>query len=266
MLYHVQKFIARSRQLTSQVELEMRYPGVKHFAWCKVASSVPLLIWSLLLLRTLSSIQINRILIYFQGRKKGKALHYKGSSFHRIIPSLMLQGCDFTHGNMEWEENLFMVRPLLMRTLNASILVQGFCQRQTPAKTPTVHKSAASMFPHNINTQRAWDFIQVGRHVVSGNGCGVQKMEADGNQSGTPKSKVVSFLCNSTRGAFSIDHATFKSLSVSKKLNSLLHPSSLISNVPLFSSQYLTPSLSSRCNDGLVHNKMKGESVSALLL
>ncbi|CAF2137099.1 unnamed protein product [Brassica napus] len=70
----------------------------------------------------------------------------------------------------------------------------GFCQRQTPAKTPTVH---------------TWDFIQVGRHVVSGNGCGVQKMEADGNQSGTPKSKVVSFLCNSTRGAFSIDHATF---------------------------------------------------------
>ncbi|CDY32689.1 BnaA02g07510D [Brassica napus] len=64
----------------------------------------------------------------------------------------------------------------------------GFCQRQTPAKTPT---------------------RLVGRHVVSGNGCGVQKMEADGNQSGTPKSKVVSFLCNSTRGAFSIDHATF---------------------------------------------------------
>ncbi|KAF2563950.1 hypothetical protein F2Q70_00014777, partial [Brassica cretica] len=30
------------------------------------------------------------------------------------------------------------------------------------------------------------------------------KMEADGNQSRTPKSKVVSFLCNSTRGAFSI--------------------------------------------------------------
>ncbi|WZY75549.1 hypothetical protein YC2023_021933 [Brassica napus] len=179
----------------------MRYPGVKHFAWCKVASSVPLLIWSLLLLRTLSSIQVHFVsmlgnwndvnsmkrLIVAKGiGKKGKALHYKGSSFHRIIPSLMLQGCDFTHGNMEWEENLFMVRPLLMRTLNASILVQ-------------VRPSSS----------RAWDFIQVGRHVVSGNGCGVQKMEADGNQSGTPKSKVVSFLCNSTRGAFSIDHATF---------------------------------------------------------
>nr|VDD20846.1 unnamed protein product [Brassica oleracea] len=42
------------------VELEMRYPGVKHFAWCKMAiwaSSVPLLIRNLLLLGTLCSIQ-----------------------------------------------------------------------------------------------------------------------------------------------------------------------------------------------------------------
>ena len=28
----------------------------------------------------------------------GKALHYQGSKFHRIIPEFMLQGGDFTHG------------------------------------------------------------------------------------------------------------------------------------------------------------------------
>ncbi|CAN7122000.1 unnamed protein product, partial [Brassica rapa subsp. narinosa] len=110
-------------------------PGVKHFAWCKVASSVPLLIWSLLLLRTLSSIQ----------------------------------GCDFTHGNMEWEENLFMVRPLLMRTLNASILVQlrpsssVFC-------TLCLNTNGSQFFITTLTTSCVREWI-----------C-CTKMEADGNQ------------------------------------------------------------------------------------
>lgn len=30
--------------------------------------------------------------------KRGKPLHFKGSTFHRIIPQFMLQGGDFTDG------------------------------------------------------------------------------------------------------------------------------------------------------------------------
>ncbi|WZZ31536.1 hypothetical protein YC2023_014937 [Brassica napus] len=135
--YHVQKIIARSRQLTSQVELEMLYPGVKHFAWCKVASSVPLLIWSLLLLRTLNSIQVHK-LVSVNGKRRPR--HQRFAVFHHNINNKLVS----TESAAGW--------------------------------------TACSV--------REWMCCT--------------KMEADGNQSRTPKSKVVSFLCNSTRGAFSI--------------------------------------------------------------
>lgn len=38
---------------------------------------------------------------------EGKPLHYKGSTFHRIIPGFIAQGGDITHGNGVGGESIF---------------------------------------------------------------------------------------------------------------------------------------------------------------
>ncbi|CAF1698480.1 unnamed protein product [Brassica napus] len=196
-----------------------------------MARSVKLLLWSLLLLGTLTAIQAKKSKekitnkVYFDveingkeaGRivmglfgktvpktagtlypsctslalrekgvgKKGKALHYKGSSFHRIIPSFMLQGGDFTDGNGMGGESIY----------GEKFADENFKLKHTGP-------GYLSMANAGEDTNGSQFFITTvttswldGRHVVFGKVVTgmdvVYKIEAEGSQSGTPKSKVV---------------------------------------------------------------------------
>ena len=121
--------------------------------------------------------------------KSGKALHYKGSRFHRVIQQFMCQGGDFTRGNGTGGESIY----------GEKFADENFKRKHTePGLLSMANAGPGTNGSQFFITTIVTDWLD-GKHVVFGKVTEgmdvVKKMEAAGSRDGKTSADVVIADC-----------------------------------------------------------------------
>ena len=126
--------------------------------------------------------------------KQGKALHYKGSRFHRVIQQFMCQGGDFTRGNGTGGESIY----------GNKFEDENFKMKHTtPGLLSMANAGPGTNGSQFFITTIVTDWLD-GKHVVFGKVTEgmdvVKKMEAAGSRDGKTSADVVIADCGELKG------------------------------------------------------------------